>query len=170
MCVYRVIENKGKPSPPVDEWTLHHLIREGKVKAQTMIHYDGQIFPAAQITTLAPLFHQTTRPLAPYLQPSQAGYAPSNVSTHSARRAGTQVIRILVGVGVLALSFLGLLMLGTGSDLQAWGINKDFATKHRKSPWTAQFSSITSDRIVRASTHSAIVSDPTRHRDPAPIP
>ena len=25
MCVYRVIENKGKPSPPVDEWTLHHL-------------------------------------------------------------------------------------------------------------------------------------------------
>jgi hypothetical protein len=48
------------------------------------------------------------KPLAPYLQPSQAGFDPANVSAHSARLTGTQIIGLAIAIGCLILFVLGV--------------------------------------------------------------
>lgn len=139
MCVYRVIEIKGKPSLRIDERTLYQQIREGKVQPQTMIDCDGEVLPAAQISALTPLFHQAVKPLAAYLQPSQAGYVPPDLSAHSARLSGTQIVGILVGVGCLALWFLSLAM--PGARIDSHGQWQDVATAEGRRTVAAEIGS-----------------------------
>jgi hypothetical protein len=117
MCVYRGLEPKGKSSPPVDEWTLHYQVREGKIQPQTLLDCDGRVSPAAQIPSLSPLLAQAVKPLAPYLQPSQAGYVTPDSRAPSTRLTGAQITGILVGLGVLALWFINLPRPNTESDL-----------------------------------------------------
>lgn len=129
MGVYRVMETKGKFAPPVDEWTLFRQIREGKVQPQTAVCCEGRILPAEQVPALAPMFNQA-KPLASYLQPSQAGFVSSNDVAPSTRLTGTQIIGILVGVGCLILLCLSLVKPSTSSSLQGQWNNVATAEAH----------------------------------------
>lgn len=119
MSVFRLVDNQRKPSLPVDEHTLYHLIREGKVNAQTILHYDGQALPAEQIPAIAPMFRQASKPLAPYLQPSKAGFVATDVSVPS-RLNDTQIVGIVMGIGCLILLFFSLSMINTRTPHGRW--------------------------------------------------
>lgn len=84
MSVYRVIDIKGTPSPPIEERELYQLIRDGKVLPKTLIDYDGRFLPAGQIPTLAPIFRETgAMPVSPGMVSHAQSSPPKRLTTTS---------------------------------------------------------------------------------------
>jgi hypothetical protein len=61
------------------------------------------------------------KPLASYLQPSRAGFAPAEDSVRSAPLTGTQVIGIVIAIGCLLLLLLSRTLPSTAREFPGRG-------------------------------------------------